>query len=254
MPTAEAHVETDRPSRYLVQLCRHADQMGRRHRPGAHATGDEHSSRELRVHVEWSDTHGIINLTPWGRCTMQATSRTLALRADATNEENLRRIQNLVTERLERFGRRDHLTVSWLPPTAAAAVHPDTDFADEPGAAHAEQADVVRRGRRAAIILTAAGSLGIALAVAAHLLGAAALVASRWLGWTALGVVMVPTMIVLGHVLAPASVIGLRHLAGRRRTAAVGVSAGRLASSSRLLSHHVRDDRRSARRTSHAGR
>jgi hypothetical protein len=62
--------------------------------------------------------------------------------------------------------------------------------------------------------------LGIALAVVAHLgLGAAALVASRWLGWTALGVVMVPTMIVLGHVLAPASVIGLRRLASRRRNA-----------------------------------
>jgi hypothetical protein len=220
MPTAEAHIEAARPSRHLVQLCRHADQMGRRHRPGAHATGDEHSSRELRVHVEWSDTHGIINVTPWGRCTMQATSRTLALRAEATNEENLRWIQNLVTERLEKFGRRDHLTVTWLQPTAAAAVHPDTDFADEPGAAHAEQADVVRRGRAATIILTAAGALGIALAVAAHLgLGAAALVASRWLGWTALGVVMVPTMIVLCHVLAPASVIGLRHLASRRRNA-----------------------------------
>jgi len=216
MLTAEAHVETERPSRYLVQLSRHANQMGRRHRPGTHTRGDERSPREVRVHVEWSDSHGIINLTPWGSCTMRATPHTLILRAEADNEEDLRRIQNLVAERLEKFGRRDHLTVTWQQPTAPAAEHEEPDSADEPRAAHAEQADVARPGHRATIILAAAGALGIALAVAAHLgLGVAALVASHWLGWTALGVVIVPAVIVLGHVLAPASVIGLRHLATR---------------------------------------
>jgi len=34
MLTAEAHVQTEHPDRYLVQLCRHAQQVHRlRHRP-----------------------------------------------------------------------------------------------------------------------------------------------------------------------------------------------------------------------------
>jgi hypothetical protein len=218
MLTAQAHVETERARRYLVQLCRHANQMGQRHRPGAHVSGDEHPIGEVRAHVEWSDTHGIINLTPWGSCTVQVTARALTLRAEAADEENLRRVQNLVADRLEKFGRRDHITVIWQQPTATASEHGETHSAEEPRAAGPEQADVAGRGHRATIILIGAGALGVALAVAAHLgLGAAALVASRWLGWTALSLVIVPAMIVLGHALAPATVIGLRHVAARRR-------------------------------------
>src|SRR5882757_943405 len=187
MLTAQARVETERPRRYLAQLCRHADQMGQRHRPGAPVSGHQHPIREVRAHVEWSDTHGIINLIPWGTCTVEVTARALTLRAEATNEENLRRLQNLVADRLESFGRRDHLTVIWQQPTASASEHGETHSADEPRAAGPEQADVAGRGHRATIILTGAGALGIALAVAAHMgLGAAALGASRWLGWTAL--------------------------------------------------------------------
>jgi hypothetical protein len=42
MLTAEAQVETERPGRYLVQLCRHASQMGQhlRQRPRTHDGGD----------------------------------------------------------------------------------------------------------------------------------------------------------------------------------------------------------------------
>jgi hypothetical protein len=37
MPSAEAHVVTDRPTRYLAQLCKHAGAMaGDRHRPRIH--------------------------------------------------------------------------------------------------------------------------------------------------------------------------------------------------------------------------
>lgn len=61
MLTAEARIQTERPSRYLVQLCRHAD-----------------------------------------------------------SEENLQRIQSLITRNLERFGRRDHLNVNWQRPQAPA--------------------------------------------------------------------------------------------------------------------------------------
>jgi hypothetical protein len=122
MPTAEAQILTDRASRYLAQLCRHASQMGRpmRHRPRAHDRGDP--PPEVK-HVEWSDTYGIVSMS-WGQWTMQATPDTLTVRAEAADEDSLRRIQDLVAERLGRFGRRDHLTVSWQQPDASE-VQPD---------------------------------------------------------------------------------------------------------------------------------
>jgi hypothetical protein len=111
MLTSEAQVETERPGRYLVQLCRHASQMGQhlRQRPRTHDGGD--APPEVQ-HVEWSDTYGIVRLS-WGQWTMQTTPDTLMLRAEATDEENLRRIQDLVAARLEIFGRREHLKVRW---------------------------------------------------------------------------------------------------------------------------------------------
>jgi hypothetical protein len=44
---------------------------------------------------------------------MQASPGALALRAEAADQENLTRIQELVTARLERFGRREQLAVIW---------------------------------------------------------------------------------------------------------------------------------------------
>ena len=113
MPTSEAHVRTERPSRYLVQLCRHIDQMGRNllRRPRSHFAGAAHAPPEVQ-NVEWSETHGTVNFG-WGRCTMRAAPDMLTLRAEATDEEGLQRIQDLVAGRLERIGRRDQLTVSW---------------------------------------------------------------------------------------------------------------------------------------------
>ncbi len=71
MLIAEAHVQTEHPSRYLVQLCRHAQQAHRlSHRPRGH-DGDAQAPPEVQ-HVEWSETRGTISFG-WGRCTMQAT-------------------------------------------------------------------------------------------------------------------------------------------------------------------------------------
>ena len=119
MLAAEARVQTGLPARYLVQLCKHASKMGGhlRHRPRSHGSGD--GPPEIQ-HAEWSDTDGTITLN-WGQWTMQATPGTLTLRAEAGSEENLRRIQDLVTARLEKIGRRDHLTVNWQPTEAPAA-------------------------------------------------------------------------------------------------------------------------------------
>jgi hypothetical protein len=118
MLTSEATVETEHPGRYLTQLCKHASEMGgnRLHRPRSHAGGGE--PPEMRG-AEWSGTVGTVTLN-WGRWTMHAAPGTLTLRAEADSEENLRRIQDLVTARLEKIGRRDRLTVNWQPAEAPA--------------------------------------------------------------------------------------------------------------------------------------
>lgn len=40
----------------------------------------------------------------------------LAVRVEAADEESVRRIQDLLTSRLQKFGRREHLTVNWRRP------------------------------------------------------------------------------------------------------------------------------------------
>ncbi|MFH9001908.1 DUF2218 domain-containing protein [Streptomyces afghaniensis] len=75
MPTAEARVETERPSRYLAQLCKHFSHKGRHlgRRLHGHPGGDGQALREMRAvaeqaQVDWADTDGQVDL-PWGpRC------------------------------------------------------------------------------------------------------------------------------------------------------------------------------------------
>jgi hypothetical protein len=118
MLTAEARVRTEHPSRYLVQLCRHAQQVHRlRHRPRAHG-GDAQPPPKVE-HVEWSETGGMISFG-WGQCTIQATPGLLTLRAEAAEEDSLRRVQDIVAADIERFGSRHQLTVTWQRPGAPA--------------------------------------------------------------------------------------------------------------------------------------
>jgi hypothetical protein len=112
MPSAEAQVVIDRPTRYLAQLCKHAGAMaGDRHRPRIHQ-GDFPAQRQTPVHVEWSDTRGVI-ATPRGRCTVTAEATALRLRIDASDEDGLQNLQKVITRDLDRFGRRDGLTLTW---------------------------------------------------------------------------------------------------------------------------------------------
>jgi hypothetical protein len=119
MPTAEAIIQTPYPDRYLARLGKHATKMGRRpgHRPRAHGTGE--APPEI-LHAEWSGSQGTVLLN-WGQWTMQATPGTLRLRADAADEANLQRIQGMLTTRLETFGRREKLTITWQPAGTSAA-------------------------------------------------------------------------------------------------------------------------------------
>ncbi len=117
MLTAEAHIKTAQPSRYLIQLCRHANSINHKIlRPHA----GKAQMRPQIQHVEWSDTAGTLTFS-WGRCTLQAGPDTLTARAEAASQESLQRIQDLITRNLERFGRRDHLKVTWQRPQAPTA-------------------------------------------------------------------------------------------------------------------------------------
>jgi hypothetical protein len=112
MPAAEARVQTRDASRYLTRLCQHAGKMRSRlgHQPRRHSGG---VLPEMRT-VEWSDTGGSLVLS-LGRCTLRAADDMLTIRAEASSVQNLAQIQELITRRLEGFGRRERLTVTWQP-------------------------------------------------------------------------------------------------------------------------------------------
>jgi len=118
MLAAEAVIATEHPDRYLVRLGKHAAKMGSGlgHRPRAHG-GQAPPQVE---HAEWSATSGMVRLSRGG-WTMQAAPGTLRLRAEAADQESLRQIQHMLTTRLEKFGRRENLTVTWQPAETPAA-------------------------------------------------------------------------------------------------------------------------------------
>ena len=112
MPTIEARIATGRASRYLAQLCRHAEAMGPPgNRPIIHgqAAGDD----ELRVSTEWDGRHGVLTFDPPGRCTLDAGDTTLFVRIDADDEHTLLQVRDTITRDLQRFGRRYGLTPAW---------------------------------------------------------------------------------------------------------------------------------------------
>ena len=114
MLTAEADIRTGHAARYLARLCGHAGKMGSsRHRLGHRrpSPGQLNVPPEVR-HVECSETEGTVTLN-WGQWTMRAFPDRLAVRAEAVDKESLRRIQDLLTARLQNFGRREQLTVTW---------------------------------------------------------------------------------------------------------------------------------------------
>ena len=117
MFTAEADIQTEYAARYLARLCGHAGKMGTAgprlgHRPRSHARGG--APPEVQ-HVECSGTEGTVSLD-CGQWTMRASPGLLAVRAEAADQESLRQIQDLITARLQKFGRRENLTVNWQQP------------------------------------------------------------------------------------------------------------------------------------------
>lgn len=129
MPAAQARVATDRPARYLVQLCRHIDKRRRhpwsarppRPHPGGTNGRPAHPAPQGEARAEWSGGRGAIDFG-WGRCTLEAdkAGNALVLRAEADDAEKLRHLQNLLTMHLARFSRREPLTTAWTPEPPAA--------------------------------------------------------------------------------------------------------------------------------------
>ena len=118
--TAQAVIHTADPARYIARLRRHTARMGEHahvgprhgHRPPG--PGSTHTPPRV-THAEWSGTRGTVTMN-WGQWTVQAAPGTLTLHAKAANEEHLKRIQDMLTTRLETFGRREHLTLTWQAP------------------------------------------------------------------------------------------------------------------------------------------
>jgi hypothetical protein len=204
LPIAEAHVPIDRPSRYLIQICNHANHMGRV-RPWV-PTGDSggHTSPEVR-HVSYSEASGTIRFAE-GQCTLQATAGTLTIRVEAADEDTLRRLQDGIATRLERIGRRDQLAVTWKRSQASTASSGDPSgdpSGEQPPSAPPSPPTGAGKSRRRGRLATIALVIGGALVAVVHLGQGGGVVASAWTGWATnivLALTFLKLLSIAGHV------------------------------------------------------
>lgn len=119
MSVSEARVPTRDASRYLIRLCQHAGKMGGRlgHQPRRHRGVG--GPPEI-IKADWSDSAGTLVLS-LGRCMLRAADDMLTIRVEASSTGDLSQMQDLITKRLESFGRRERLTVAWQPATDMTA-------------------------------------------------------------------------------------------------------------------------------------
>ncbi len=89
--TSQATVATEKPVPYMRQLCKHFGH---------------------KVDAAFTDDSGYIQFEA-GRCELRASDDELYLTVTAADEESRERVRNVVGSHLERFGKRDELSVSW---------------------------------------------------------------------------------------------------------------------------------------------
>lgn len=89
--TSRAEVATDKPVAYMRQLCKHFGH---------------------KIDASFDDDSGHIQFE-FGRCELHAAARTLTLDVSAPDAESHQRMENVIGSHLERFGRRDELSVAW---------------------------------------------------------------------------------------------------------------------------------------------
>lgn len=91
MTHSQARVATERPQRYIKQLCEH---LGH------------------RITADWDERQGSLTF-PDGRCTLEIVPEGLLLDAQASDDEALAHVEDVTGRHLERFGQRDQLQVQW---------------------------------------------------------------------------------------------------------------------------------------------
>jgi hypothetical protein len=84
-------VATDKPVAYMRQLCKHFGH---------------------KVDASFGDDSGYIQFE-FGRCELDTSDRTLKLEVSANDAESHQRMERVIGSHLERFGRRDELSVTW---------------------------------------------------------------------------------------------------------------------------------------------
>jgi hypothetical protein len=84
-------VATDKPVAYMRQLCKHFGH---------------------KVDASFGEDSGYIQFE-FGRCELHAAEHALKLEVSATDAESHERMERVIGSHLERFGRRDELSVSW---------------------------------------------------------------------------------------------------------------------------------------------
>ncbi|HEY7630504.1 MAG TPA: DUF2218 domain-containing protein [Thermoleophilaceae bacterium] len=89
--SSTADVDAAKPVAYMRQLCKH---FGHKNE------------------ASFGDTRGEIRFD-YGRCELNAGEGVLSLRVVAEEPESLERLERVIGSHLERFGRRDGLSVSW---------------------------------------------------------------------------------------------------------------------------------------------
>lgn len=211
MPTVEATVQTTNAVRYVTQLARHGVAMadGRGHRMRMHGGSNPLADGEVSLQVEQAAHRTTLTFDPWGTCTARAEGGLLMLRVDASDEQSVQRLQDIITRDIERFGRREQLTLAWgrtdQPELAAAKVNPSASATGHP---------------LRAPVLTAAG-LGVVLVLVLHVgLGSAVVAGWGWLGWTVVGGLTVGGLALLfAHLAVPVLALRIRRCFVRRRDA-----------------------------------
>jgi uncharacterized protein len=88
---SHAEVATDKPVAYMRQLCKHFGH---------------------KVDASFGDDSGHIQFD-FGRCELHANNGTLTLAVSAADADSHERMERVIGSHLERFGRRDELSVAW---------------------------------------------------------------------------------------------------------------------------------------------
>lgn len=89
--SSRAEVATDKPVPYMRQLCKHFGH---------------------KVDASFGEDTGYIQFE-FGRCELNASGGLLVLAVSAPDEESHERMERVIGSHLERFGRRDGLSVAW---------------------------------------------------------------------------------------------------------------------------------------------